>query len=56
VDRIEQGGYINAVQRYFGLHYRANEMPLGNKEYLETMQRSGFRWFQEFQLLDGESG
>jgi len=52
VDRIEESGYINAVQRYFGLHYQANEMPLGNKEYLETMERFGFHWFREFQLLD----
>jgi FMN reductase [NAD(P)H] len=55
VDQIRGSGYINAVQRYFGLHYRANEMPLGNSEYLETMERFGFHWFREFQLLDDAS-
>ncbi len=54
VERIKETGHITAVQRYFGLHYRANEMPLGNKEYLETMERFGFDWFKEFQLLDEE--
>jgi FMN reductase [NAD(P)H] len=43
--RIEEQGYISAVQRYFGLHYRANEMPQGNDEYLALMRERGFEWF-----------
>jgi len=54
IERIEETGHITAVQRYFGLHYQANAMPLGNKEYLETMERFGFGWFKEFELLDEE--
>jgi FMN reductase [NAD(P)H] len=44
--RIEEQGYISAVQRYFGLHYRANEMPQGNDEYLALMRERGFNWFE----------
>jgi FMN reductase [NAD(P)H] len=44
--RMEEQGYINAVQRYFGLHYCANEMPQGNDDYLALMRARGFHWFE----------
>ena len=42
--RIEAEGFINAAQRYFGLHYRADLMPQGNHEYLEILRDFGFEW------------
>lgn len=48
IEKIKQNGYINAVQRYFGLHYLANEMPKNNEEYLKIMEEAGFYWFKKF--------
>jgi len=48
VEKIKQNGYIHSVQRYFGLHYRADRMPQGNVEYLSIMEASGLSWFKEF--------
>lgn len=48
IEKIKDTGYITQVQRYFGLHYRANEMPQGNKEYLKSFEEAGFSWFEEF--------
>ncbi len=50
VERIMENGYISPVQRYFGLHYRADIMPEGNMEYLRMMDESGFSWFKEYSL------
>ncbi len=44
--RIEADGFINPAQRYFGLHYRADEMPEGNDEYVRLTEQFGFRWFR----------
>jgi len=49
VEKIKQNGYINSVQRYFGLHYRADRTPQGNMEYLSIMEASGLNWFKDFQ-------
>ena len=49
LSRIRENGYITAVQRYFGLHYRANRMPKGNLDYLKIMEEFGFHWFKKFQ-------
>jgi len=49
IDTIKKNGYINQVQYYFGLHYRANSMPEGNDTYLELMEESGFRWFRKYE-------
>ncbi len=46
--RIKQTGHINAIQNYFGLHYRADQMPLGNEEYLKLMREFGFGWFEKY--------
>jgi len=48
IERIKENGYINPVQRYFGLHYRADRMPEGNLEYLRLMEESGFDWLKEY--------
>ncbi|MGE5588018.1 MAG: nitroreductase family protein [Clostridia bacterium] len=42
--RIQAQGFINAAQRYFGLHYRADLMPEGSREYLRILRDFGFEW------------
>ncbi|MGB9694636.1 MAG: nitroreductase family protein [Caldisericaceae bacterium] len=49
ISRIQEAGYINAAQRYFGLHYIASEMVKGNDEYLNIMKEAGFDWFEKFE-------
>lgn len=49
IEQVEGDGYINAVQRYFGLHYRANTMPLGNEEFLRTLREAGLYCFEAYQ-------
>ncbi len=44
IERIEEQGFISPVQRYFGLHYRADWMPKDNGAFLETMREFGFEW------------
>jgi len=48
IEKIKENGFISTVQRYFGLHYRADRMPTGNLEYLRLMEEFGFGWFKEF--------
>lgn len=50
IQKIEEQGYINPVQHYFGLHYIANKMPGGNQEYLDIMEKFGFNWFREYKI------
>jgi len=50
---IEEKGYINVAQRYFGLHYSADIMPDGNEEFLAIMKDLGFGWFEKFQPTQG---
>jgi nitroreductase len=46
LERIRKTGHINAAQRYFGLHYRADRMPDNNDEFLLIMEECGFKWFR----------
>lgn len=46
LDRIKQQGYINVVQNYFGLHYRADQMPHRNGDFLDIMREYGFEWLE----------
>jgi len=46
IERIRKTGYINAAQRYFGLHYRADIMPDNNDEFMAIMEEYGFKWFK----------
>ena len=54
VEKVKENGYFSAVQRYFGLHYRADLMPTGNSKYLKAMEDSGFDWFKEFKPVADE--
>ena len=47
---IKEKGYINQAQRTFGLHYRADMMPEGNQEFLQTIEECGFDWFTEWRV------
>jgi nitroreductase len=49
IERIKENGYINTVQRYFGLHYRADWSADGNDTYLKLMEEFGFNWFKKYQ-------
>ena len=46
--RVKAQGYINMVQRYFGLHYVADRMPMGNEKYMKLFKDFGFGWFEKF--------
>jgi len=48
VSNIEEKGYINIAQRYFGLHYSADIMPDGNDAFLAAMKEFGFSWFEKY--------
>jgi nitroreductase len=50
-DRIKANGYINTAQHYFGLHYRADDMPKGNDNFIRLMEKSGFKWFKKYQAI-----
>jgi len=53
IERIRENGYINRAQWYFGLHYRADEMPRGNDDYLRLMKEFGFSWFERYEAAEG---
>ncbi len=46
--RIREAGYINAVQRYFGLHYTADAMAQGNEAFLQAFKKAGLGCFEAF--------
>ena len=46
-NKILQNGYISPVQRYFGLHYRADEMAADNEQFVKTTEQLGFNWFKK---------
>ncbi len=48
IDRIQENGYINRAQHYFGLHYRADVMLTWNEIYLESMKEFGFNVFEKY--------
>ncbi|HUT21226.1 MAG TPA: nitroreductase family protein [Anaerolineae bacterium] len=50
--RIREAGYINAVQRYFGLHYTADTMSQGNEAFLQVMKEAGLGCFEPFSLVE----
>lgn len=49
IEKIKEQTYINAVQRYFGLHYRADYMQSRNDEYLKIVEEFGFDWFKKIE-------
>lgn len=50
---IKEKGFINQAQRTFGLHYRADMMPEGNREFLQIIEECGFDWFTEWRVPEG---
>ena len=46
-NKILEKGYIHLVQRYFGLHYRADEMAADNEQFVKITEKLGFNWFKE---------
>lgn len=46
IKQIEETGYINMAQRYFGLHYQANQTCIGNKAFIEALLAYGFTWIE----------
>lgn len=54
VAKAKEQGYINPVQRYFGLHYVADLMVQGNGRFLKQFEAFGFGWFRDFKLKGGE--
>lgn len=48
IEVIKEQGYINPVQRYFGLHYTADTMPDSNDKFMKTMEDFGFNWFKKY--------
>jgi FMN reductase [NAD(P)H] len=52
LDKVREQGYISMVQRYFGLHYTANTMPLGNEDYHKILEEYGFGWLRPFSPKD----
>ena len=52
--RIREAGYINAVQRYFGLHYVADAMAQGNEAFLQTFKEAGLGCFEAFAPVEGK--
>jgi nitroreductase len=53
IDQVQKTGNISAAQNYFGLHYTADSMPLGNEQFLELMRRFGFGWFEKYRPTEG---
>jgi FMN reductase [NAD(P)H] len=48
LEKIKQTGRINVAQRYFGLHYIADQMANDNEEFLQIMKDFGFDWFEAY--------
>jgi FMN reductase [NAD(P)H] len=46
LETVRRRGHINAAQRLFGLHYRADQAEREKKPLLEAIEEAGFRWFR----------
>ncbi len=54
---IEERGFITMAQRYFGLHYRADLMPVFNESILKSLKDAGFGCLEPYEYeweLDDE--
>jgi len=49
LERIKEYGYIRPVHRYFGLHYRADEMVKYNREFVSALEEMGFHILGDYQ-------
>lgn len=54
LNRVNQQGFISMAQRYFGLHYTADQMPLGNEDYFQILREYGFTFMEAFSPQDSE--
>ena len=52
METIKSNGYINPIQYRFGLHYEADEMAMGNTDFLAILEKMGFDWFKEWHPND----
>ena len=43
---IEEKGFVNMAQRYFGLHYKANWSCIGNEAFKNALLEYGFTWIE----------
>ena len=43
---IEEKGFVNMAQRYFGLHYQANWSCIGNEAFKNVLLEYGFTWIE----------
>jgi len=46
---IRRKGKFSMSQKYFGLHYVADEMPKGNEDFLKMVKEMGFGWFWNYE-------
>ncbi len=46
---VHENGKFSMSQKYFGLHYVANDMPRGNEEFLKMVKEMGFGWFWKYE-------
>jgi len=46
LEMVRQRGHINAAQRLFGLHYRADIVPTEKKDAVAATEEAGFTWFR----------
>jgi len=44
----KQRGWLEPVQRLFGLHYPAATMPLGNLDFIRFLKQQGIYWFEKW--------
>jgi FMN reductase [NAD(P)H] len=49
LDRVEEQGFINRAQHYFGLHYRADKLPMMNEAFVKWTREAGCNWFGAFE-------
>ncbi len=59
LEEVERQGHITVAQRYFGLHYRADLMPVFNEAILESFRKAAFGCFEayarDWELDDSET-
>ncbi len=51
INKIKSQGYINPVQRYFGLHYKADEMAKDNVQFVDVIEKYCLNWFKDASFL-----
>lgn len=48
LQKARQRGWLEPIQRLFGLHYPAAMMPLGNLKFIEFLKKQGINWFEQW--------